>query len=252
MKIIKITIAALLILAVAALSGVGRPQAAGGASDDPRQGITVTGTGHAKAVPDEAEFSLGIMTKGQTARAALTANSAQMRELIAALKAAGLSARDIKTENVSVGASSDGTSTPEGFTARNSVSVHIRDLTRAGAVLDAASHAGANEVYGPTVSRSDREQFEAKALKECPYPRRRSRRGRRRLAGRGDGDRGGQPGVPRPGPGHGRTNSAGRKDPDRARIRRHHRRRDGDIRDRMRASQAAGRWACCSPTRPLT
>lgn len=167
MKIIKITIAALLILAVAALSGVGRPQAAGGASDDPRQGITVTGTGHAKAVPDEAEFSLGIMTKGQTARAALTANSAQMRELIAALKAAGLSARDIRTESVSVGASSDGTSTPEGFTARNSVSVHIRDLTRAGAVLDAASHAGANEVYGPTLSRSDREQFEAKALKDA-------------------------------------------------------------------------------------
>jgi uncharacterized protein len=167
MKIIRITIAALLILAVAALSGVGRPEAAGGASDDPRQGITVTGTGHAKAVPDEAEFSLGIMTKGQTARAALTANSAQMRELIAALKAAGLSARDIKTENVSVGASSDGTSTPEGFTARNSVSVHIRDLTRAGAVLDAASHAGANEVYGPTLSRSDREQFEAKALKDA-------------------------------------------------------------------------------------
>jgi uncharacterized protein len=167
MKIIKITIAALLVLAVAALSGVGRPEAAGGASDNPRQGITVTGTGHAKAVPDEAEFSLGITSKGQSARAALTANSAQMRELIAALKAAGVSARDIRTENVSVGASYDGTSTPEGFTARNSVSVHIRDLTRAGAILDAASRAGANEVYGPTLSRSDREQFEAKALKDA-------------------------------------------------------------------------------------
>lgn len=167
MKIIRITIAALLILAVAALSGVGRPEAAGGASDDPRQGITVTGTGHAKAVPDEAEFSLGITTKGQTARAALTANSAQMGELIAALKAAGLSARDIRTENVSVGASYDDISTPEGFTARNSVSVHIRNLTRAGAVLDAASRTGANEVYGPTLSRSDREQFEAKALKDA-------------------------------------------------------------------------------------
>jgi uncharacterized protein YggE len=167
MKTIRIAIAALLVLLVGALAGVGRPEAAGGASDNAQKGITVTGTGHAQAVPDEADFTLGIATKGQTARQALTENSAQMRELIAALKAAGVSAGDIKTQDVSVGPNYDGSSTPEGFSARNSVSVHIRDLNRAGAVLDAASRAGANDVYGPTLSRSNREGFEAKALKDA-------------------------------------------------------------------------------------
>lgn len=167
MKIMKITIAALLVLAVAALAGVGRPEAASSASDDTRQGITVTGTGHVKAVPDEADFSLGLTTKGSTARAALSENSAQMRQLIAALKAAGVAEQDIQTQDVSVGRNYDGSVQPSGYSAHNSVSVHIRDLDRAGAVLDAASRAGATDVYGPSLARSDRESLEAKALKDA-------------------------------------------------------------------------------------
>ncbi len=41
----------------------------------------------------------------------------------------------------------------------------IRDLSKAGAVLDAASNAGANDVYGPTLSRSDADEQQAKALR---------------------------------------------------------------------------------------
>jgi uncharacterized protein YggE len=165
MKIIRIVVAALLVLAVAALAGIGMPESAGGASDDAREGITVTGVGHVDAVPDEAEFSLGIRTKGQTARAALTANSARMQRLIAALKAAGVDERDIKTQDVSVGPNYDGgAERTDGYTATNSVSVRIRELDRAGAVLEAASQAGANQVYGPALTREDREGLEQKAL----------------------------------------------------------------------------------------
>lgn len=165
MKIIRIAAAALLVLAVAALAGIGVPETAGGASDDAREGITVTGVGHVNAVPDEAQFSLGITTKGQTARAALTANSARMQRLIAALKAAGVDERDIKTQDVSVGPNYDGgAEKTDGYTATNSVSVRIRELDRAGAVLEAASQAGANQVYGPALTREDREGLEQKAL----------------------------------------------------------------------------------------
>jgi uncharacterized protein YggE len=165
MKIIRIAAAALLVLAVAALAGIGVPETAGGASDDPREGITVTGVGHVNAVPDEAQLSLGITTKGQSARAALTANSSRMQRLIAALKAAGVDERDIKTQDVSVGPNYDGgAEKTDGYTATNSVSVRIRELDRAGAVLEAASQAGANQVYGPALTREDREGLEQKAL----------------------------------------------------------------------------------------
>jgi uncharacterized protein len=167
MKTIHIAIAALLVLVAAALAGVGRPEVAGGASDEPRDGITVTGTGRVSAVPDEAEFSFGITTKERTAREALTANSAQMRKLIAGLKAAGVLERDIKTQDISVGATYEGDGKDGGYWARNSLSVRITDLERAPTILDAASRAGANEVYGPSMGRSDRDDLEARALKNA-------------------------------------------------------------------------------------
>ena len=51
------------------------------------------------------------------------------------------------------------------YSASNSVSVTIRELARAGAILDAASNAGANNVYGPTLTRSNQDELQAKALR---------------------------------------------------------------------------------------
>lgn len=168
MKTIRIALLALLLLAAAAMAGIGRPEAAGGADANARQGITVTGVGRVESVPNEALFSLGVSTNGSTAREALAANSAAMRKVLAALDNAGVGAKDVKTETVSVGPdySVDGKS-PSGFTARNSVSVRIRDLAKAGGVLDAASQAGANEVNGPMLTRTDRDELEAKALEDA-------------------------------------------------------------------------------------
>ena len=154
-------------LAIAAFSGVGRPEAAQSAREDAPEGITVTGVGRVNTVPDEAEFSLGITTKGRTARGALSANSERMRTLIDALKAAGVAQRDIQTRDVSVGSGYDPDGRSDEFVASNTVSVLIRDLDRAGAVLDAAARAGANNVYGPSLTRSNREGLEAKALEQA-------------------------------------------------------------------------------------
>jgi uncharacterized protein YggE len=167
MKTLRIVIAALVVLALAAFSGVGRPEAAQSAADDAAEGITVTGVGRVSTVPDEAEFSLGITTKGRSARGALSANSERMRTLIDALKAAGVAERDIQTRDVSVGSSYDRNGPSDEFVASNTVSVLIRDLDRAGTVLDAATRAGANNVYGPSLTRSNREGLEARALEDA-------------------------------------------------------------------------------------
>lgn len=164
MKTIRIAAVAALVLVAAALAGVGRPDIAGGAQSSPG-GITVTGVGTVKSVPDEAQFSFGVQTEGATAKDALAENSARMERLIAALKTAGVSGKDIRTQEVSVWPRYDDGGKPGGgYTARNSVGVTIRDLAKAGAVIDAATQAGANEVSGPSLSTSAREQLEAKAL----------------------------------------------------------------------------------------
>jgi uncharacterized protein len=157
-----IRIAALVVVgaAVVALAGVGRPDLAGGTSE-PSGGITVTGTGTVHSVPDQAQFSLGVQTNGPTAREALAANSERMRRVLAALFAAGVAKGDVQTQDVSVSKSYEG----NGYSADNSVSVTIRELAKAGSVLDAASNAGANDVYGPTLSRSDEAGQQPKALR---------------------------------------------------------------------------------------
>jgi uncharacterized protein YggE len=167
MNTLRIVIAALIVLAIGAFSGVGRPEAAESASEETQGGITVNGTGRVRTVPDEAEFSLGITTEGRTAAGALAANSTRMRELIDALKAAGVAKRDIQTRDVSVGPDYDEGGRSDDFVASNTVSVLIRNLDRAGAVLDAAARTGANNVYGPSLTRSNREGLEAKALEDA-------------------------------------------------------------------------------------
>lgn len=160
MKPLRIATVALLVLAAAALAGVGRPEVAGGAEQDARAGITVSGVGTVKSVPDEGELSLGVETEGATAKGALAENSARMERLLAALRSAGVNSEDIRTQEVSLYPRYE----EEGFTARNSVLVKIRDLARAGAILDLAARSGANQTSGPTMSTSNREELEAKAL----------------------------------------------------------------------------------------
>ena len=79
-----------------------------------------------------------------------------MQRIINALKAFGIDARDIQTQQVSVYAQY-ANSVLDGYTASNSVTVKVRDIDKAGAVIDLAVDAGATNVYGPSMFRTDRQ-----------------------------------------------------------------------------------------------
>lgn len=117
--------------------------------------ITVTGEGTVAAVPDMATVSLGVTTNGDTARAALDANSAALAAVIARLKASGVAATDIQTSGLSLGpvfdyaaSSSGGAPKPTGFQASNMVTVEVHALDALGTMLDAAVGDGANTLNG--------------------------------------------------------------------------------------------------------
>jgi uncharacterized protein YggE len=156
-------IAAPIVLALG-LAAATLPGTASSAAADPG-GITVQGTASVTSVPDRAELSFGVESQGQTAKAALAANASEMRKVIAALKAAGVAAADIKTQSVSLSPRYNDKNEPQGFVAANSVSATIKELARAGAVIDAAVDAGANQVYGPSLSRGDQAELYRQALK---------------------------------------------------------------------------------------
>ena len=62
-----------------------------------RRTVSVSATGTVNAEPDQATIATGVIAEGETARAALNANTAVMTKLVDGLKAVGIAANDIKT-----------------------------------------------------------------------------------------------------------------------------------------------------------
>lgn len=158
----RIALAAALVLVAAALAGALRPEGAGAV--DPAtttDNVTVTGTGIVTAVPDRAQISAGVETRAPTARAALQANAAAMEKVLGALEARG--GKNMTTQTVSLSTASDQQGRPNGFVATNVASAETT-LASAGALIDAAVAAGANTVYGPSLSRSDADALYRQAL----------------------------------------------------------------------------------------
>src|SRR3989441_3112655 len=165
MKLVRIAAVAAAVGLLAAFAGVGRPEGARSASDAEPRAITVNGTGIVTSVPDRADFTFGVSTNARTATAALNANAAEMTKVINALKAQGIPAADIQTASISLqprynAAGDDIVS----YTASNSVTAHLRSLAKAGAIVDAAVAAGANQVFGPSLTRTDQQALYRRGL----------------------------------------------------------------------------------------
>lgn len=135
----------------------------GGGAGGTLPGITVVGSGTARAVPDVADWSFGVQSDADTASAALKAASDATRRIVDALRGAGIAKDELRTEQVSLypRTTDDGRSVT-GYSASSTVHATVRDLSKAGAIVDAAVGAGANQVYGPSLRVSDnRAQYRA-------------------------------------------------------------------------------------------
>src|SRR5258708_16629356 len=141
-------------LAFASLfAGIGLPLLSHAAGKDAKAGtVTVNGTGIVNTVPDTASMSFGVTTNGGTAADALASNAKTMTKVIAALKDAGVAAKDLQTNDVSLQPQTgpNGGSIT-GYSATNSVSATVREIGRVGAGGAAAVPAGAHVVAGPSL-----------------------------------------------------------------------------------------------------
>ena len=111
-------------------------------TDTPRT-LSVNGQGIAKAAPDEASFSSGVVAQGPTAREALAANSRAMNAVFATLKRSGIPDKAIQTSNLSLSPQyqqcKPNVACPQkivGYEVSNTVSVTV-GIDQTGAVLDA-------------------------------------------------------------------------------------------------------------------
>ena len=115
--------------------------------------LTLTASAETARAPDQLRLTAAVLSNAATAAQAMAANSAQMNAVLAALKAAGVAAKDVQTTGLSL--SPQYRYPPEqppiltGYQARNAISIRTTRLAEAGKLVDAAIKAGANEVQGP-------------------------------------------------------------------------------------------------------
>ena len=163
----KFLFAGLAAALIVAFAGVGLPGIASSAPDVSRS-ISVTGSGAVTVVPDRAVFAFGVDSRGKTATDALAANAAAMTRVIAALRAAGVDPKDIQTQEVSLSPiSNDDDTAVIGYESSNTVAVTVHSLAGAGALIDRAVAAGANQIDGPALNREDADALYRKALESA-------------------------------------------------------------------------------------
>jgi uncharacterized protein YggE len=148
-----------LTVAVSALTVRGGPASAApvSTSDPATHTISVSATGKVTIVPDVARVNLGVTITKPTVKAARSAAASVMTNIIAAVKAQGIADADIQTVGLNLYPQyANGSSTRiAGYSISNQIQITIRDLDKAGDVVDTATAKGATEVNGISFELAD-------------------------------------------------------------------------------------------------
>lgn len=132
--------------------------------------VTVQISEQLRSPPDQATLTVATQAKARTASGALALSKDKTEKLVAAIRAAGIAAKDIQTEGVNLNAdyqyetiNGRGTQHMVGYVASNSVRIKTRQIDRLTGLLDALGAAGADQIYGPTFDIADPAPLRAQA-----------------------------------------------------------------------------------------
>ncbi|HWF55225.1 MAG TPA: SIMPL domain-containing protein [Solirubrobacteraceae bacterium] len=146
--------------AAAVMSLIGAPAALADTTTSTAPTLSVNGSGSVMVTPDLATLSLSVTRSAASSRVALSEANARVDAIVAAIRGQGVPASGIQTESIDTTPSSRLVG-PKGhrhritrYTASESLSV-ASTTAIVGAVIDAATGAGANSIDGPSFSFSN-------------------------------------------------------------------------------------------------
>lgn len=119
--------------------------------------LTVNAIGRSETRPDEARFSLGVNTIAATAAEASRLNNQKMAKVTGALTGYGIESDDLQTSSLTLNRVDYGKDRGR-FQANNTVTVRLKNLTKASEAIVAATESGANLLSGPSLRVSDTER----------------------------------------------------------------------------------------------
>jgi uncharacterized protein YggE len=114
--------------------------------------IVVVGEGEAAVAPDLAIVTLSVLRESDTARAALDEANKAAAEVIAAMKEAGIEARDLETGGLQINPryvypQNGGEEQPRivAYQVTNTLTVRVRDIAKVGEIVDRSVTLGVNQ-----------------------------------------------------------------------------------------------------------
>lgn len=128
--------------------------------------ITVSGYGESYSAPDIATFSFSVVSEKSTVAAAQEDATKKANDTLAYLKSAGIDDKDIQTSGYSVNPQYDYTNNRQvlrGYEARQTTTVKVRDITKAGEILAGVGGKGATELSSLQFTFDDPNQGQLEA-----------------------------------------------------------------------------------------
>lgn len=130
--------------------------------------LSVDGEGIGTAAPDRATVTIGVTSHAADAGKAQNDNAWTSEQVNTAIKALGIDAKDIQTNNYSFHptyrTADNHRNEIDGYTVNNSIIVVVRDINLTGKVIDASLRAGANEISSLDFTASNTQAVRKEAL----------------------------------------------------------------------------------------
>lgn len=131
--------------------------------------ITVSGEGKVRAVPDQAEMQFTVQEDGAKLKDVSAQVQTKMKSVFQVLKSYGITDKDSQTVSYNIQPKykydKSGNAAKIGYTVSNRVKVVLKDLDKAGDLLEAVTDAEVSEVDGPNFSFSDPAKLQIEAMK---------------------------------------------------------------------------------------
>jgi len=135
------------------------------ASENPVSVISLNGTGSVSVAPDMAILSFGVVEEAKTAREALDKNNRAMSAILEAMKQEGIEDKDLQTSGFNIQPryfypkrkANGEQPAPEitGYRVSNTLTIRVREIDKAGSILDLSVTLGMNSGGNVQFTNSD-------------------------------------------------------------------------------------------------
>ncbi len=141
-------------------------------SAPPPPTLRVTGDARISARPDRVQIDIGVSTRATRSAEAAAQNARDVEAVLAAARKAAGPGAELRTVSYTLNPlyqyhQRGEEPTLTGYVASNLVQVTLDELTKMGAVIDAATQSGANQVQGIQFTLRDQDTVRAAALRQA-------------------------------------------------------------------------------------